>query len=136
MSRPRYDWWGYVKGMIRRYPERLSEYKELHTPSFPIALTGIPGGKNSVSDPTMATALKEMPPRVQREFNAVHKAVEDTLRSPNGQHKLKLVSLVFWKRSHTLAGAAMQIHCGMRTAERWSSEFIKKVAFNFFGSLE
>lgn len=23
MSRPRYDWWGYVKGMIRRY---LSSY--------------------------------------------------------------------------------------------------------------
>lgn len=22
MSNPRYDWWGYVKGMIRRYPNR------------------------------------------------------------------------------------------------------------------
>ena len=130
MSRPRYDWWGYIKAIIRRYPERLSEYRELHTPSFSIALTGLPGGKNSVSDPTMATALKEMPPRVQKEFNAVHKAVEDTLRSPNGQHKIKLVSLVFWKRSHTLAGAAMQIPCGVQTAKKWHGEFIKRVAKN------
>ena len=24
MSRPRKDWWGYVKGMVRRYPERTN----------------------------------------------------------------------------------------------------------------
>ena len=28
MSKPRYDWWGYVKGMIRRYPGRRG--LELH----------------------------------------------------------------------------------------------------------
>lgn len=25
MSKPRYDWWGYAKGMIRRYPDRVTE---------------------------------------------------------------------------------------------------------------
>ena len=25
MSRPRYGWWGYVKHMIRRYPDRVNE---------------------------------------------------------------------------------------------------------------
>lgn len=25
MSKPRYDWWGYVKGMLRRYPNRVNE---------------------------------------------------------------------------------------------------------------
>ena len=24
MSRPRKDWWGYVKGMVRRFPERTN----------------------------------------------------------------------------------------------------------------
>ena len=136
MSKSRYDWWPYIKAIIRRYPERLAEYRNLHTPSLSVSLTGLPGGKNAISDPTASTALREMPLRIQKEFDAVHKAVQDTLRSPNGQHKIKLISLVFWQRSHTLAGAAMQIHCGLRTAERWSSEFVKAVAFNFFGSLE
>ena len=26
MSKPRYDWWSYVKGMIRRYPELRRRY--------------------------------------------------------------------------------------------------------------
>lgn len=130
MSKPRYDWWSYIKAIIRRYPERLAEYRDLHDPSFSIALTGLPGRKNSTSDPTAATALKEMPPRVQKEFDAVHKAVKDTLCSPNGQHKIRLISLVFWKRSHTLAGAAMQIPCGIQTAKKWHGEFIKRVAQN------
>ena len=30
VSTPRYDWWPYVKGMIRRYPELLEKEKELH----------------------------------------------------------------------------------------------------------
>lgn len=25
MSKPRYGWWGYVKGMIRRYPNHVNE---------------------------------------------------------------------------------------------------------------
>ena len=25
MSRPRYDWWSYVKAMIRRYPDAVTE---------------------------------------------------------------------------------------------------------------
>lgn len=136
MSKPRYDWWSYIKAIIRRYPERLAEYRELHDPSFSIALTGLPGRKNSTSDPTAETALKEMSPRVQKEFDAVHKAVKDILRLPDGQHKIRLISLVFWKRSHTLAGAAMQIPCSLRTAQEWHRLFIRKVAQNFFGSIE
>ena len=136
MSKPRYDWWSYIKAIIRRYPERLTEYRSLHTPSLSVALTGLPGAKNNTSDPTAVTALREMPTRTQKEFDAVHKAVQDTLRSPNGQHKIKLISLVFWQRSHTLAGAAMQIPCSLRTAQEWHRMFIRRVAQNFFGSIE
>lgn len=28
MSRPRYDWWPYVKGMIRRYPALAEQYEK------------------------------------------------------------------------------------------------------------
>ena len=35
MSTPRYDWWPYVKGMIRRYPELRSRDADLHTTAAP-----------------------------------------------------------------------------------------------------
>lgn len=136
MSKPRYDWWPYIKAVIRRYPERLAEYRDLHTPPLSPALTGLPGAKNRPSDTTAQTALKQMPPRIQREFDAVHKALQDTLRSPNGQHKIRLVSLVFWNQGVTLQGAALQVHISYETAKRWQRQFIRAVAINFFGSLE
>lgn len=36
MSKPRYDWWGYVKGMIRRYPSLCAEYAEQETQSIDV----------------------------------------------------------------------------------------------------
>lgn len=29
MSKPRYDWWSYAKGMIRRYPDNTNENETL-----------------------------------------------------------------------------------------------------------
>ena len=130
MSKPRYDWWSYIKAIIRRYPERLTEYRSLHTPSLSVAMTGLPGAKNNTSDPTASTALREMPPRMQKEFDAVHKAVQDTLRSHNGQHKIKLIKLMFWEKSYGLQNAALQVHISYRTARRWHSQFICLVADN------
>lgn len=92
MSNPRYDWWGYVKGMIRRYPDGYVNEKE-------------------------AAAVKS--------------AIDGTNQMNNGDDRLKIIDLVFWKRTHTLPGAAMQIPCSERTARRWHTEFIKEVAKNF-----
>lgn len=36
MSRPRYDWWAYVKGMIRRYPSLCAEEKRYMISAYPL----------------------------------------------------------------------------------------------------
>jgi len=43
--------------------------------------------------------------------------------------------MVFWRRSHTLDGAALSIPCSYRTAQRYHSEFILLVA-GFYGLLD
>lgn len=98
MSRPRYDWWGYVKGMIKRYP-----------------------------------ALEKINPvgTYARELAAVRQAVETTAEMSGGADRLKIVDMVFWQRTHTLAGAAVEIPCSYMTARRYHNDFIKKVAKNF-----
>ena len=120
-----------MKKIIRRYPTRLAKYKEMHYPSMSFTLTGLPSAKNNISDPTSCTALRELSPIQQKEFEAVHKAVEKTIRTPNGKDKIKLIELVYWRQSHTLMGAAMQIPCADVTAWRWHGEFIREVAKNF-----
>lgn len=96
MSCPRYDWWGYVKGMIRRYPTQ-------HEAS----------GNRA------------------REKEAVQSAIEQTRQCADGEAQLQLIDLVFWRRTHTLSGAAMVIPCSERTARRWHTEFIRRVARNY-----
>lgn len=91
MSKPRYDWWGYAKAMIRRYPDRC----------------------------------------LPNEKEAVESAIETTKMVDTGEERLKIIDMVFLKRSHTLEGAAMAAHISNRTAQRWHADFIREVGRNF-----
>lgn len=91
MSRPRYDWWSYVKAMIRRYPHAVT----------------------------------------QRERCAVEQAIAVTRGLSAGAERMALVDMIFWRRSHTLPGAAALCHVSERTARRWHTGFVFLVAREF-----
>ena len=63
-----------------------------------------------------------------REFDAVEQAVEITRGYGSGPLRLRFIDLVFWRKSHTLEGAALECHISRRTAIRYHSDFIKLVA--------
>ena len=134
MGRPRYDWWMYVKGMIRRYPSLKEEYADLHKQSVTPNYTGMPSS-GSVGRGVEAVALRELPTTRQREYEAVKRAIEVTQRMSANSDRLKVIDLVFWQRSHTLDGAALTIPCSYRTARRYHSEFIMTVA-SIYGLLD
>lgn len=134
MGRPRYDWWMYVKGMIRRYPSLKEEYDDLHKQSVTPNYTGMPGG-GDVGRGVEEVTLRELPTTRQREYEAVKRAITATERMSASRDRLNIVNLVFWKRSHTLDGAALTIPCSYRTARRYHSEFIMTVA-SMYGLLD
>lgn len=94
-------WWGYVKAFIRKH-----KY-----------LKGMD--------------QKELTETEMREIDAVDAAIEATKKLNDGELRLKLVDIIFWKRTHTLEGAAMVLHISERTARRWHTEFIRTVAKEF-----
>lgn len=131
MSKPRYDWWSYVKGMIRRYPELCARQEELRRTSLSPDLSGMPHGHGKISDPVADAALRELPKINQREMEAVRKAIAETKKLDTGEERLRMVRLVFWDKTHTLEGAAQKIHISYVTAKRWHGEFIRVVAMEF-----
>lgn len=131
MSKPRYDWWPYVKGMIRRYPELCARQEELRRTKMSSNLTGMPGAHGQTGDPVADAALRELPEINRRELEAVRQAIEETRALPNGEERLEMVKLVFWKKTRTLEGAAMTCHVSYITARRWHGEFIKSTAQAF-----
>lgn len=67
------------------------------------------------------------------ELEAVQHAIERTRLIKTGEERLRLVNMVFWKRSHNVVGAGMVLHVSEDTAIRWHSDFVKAVAREFFG---
>lgn len=130
MSTPRYDWWPYVKGMIRRYPELCHKEADLHDTAITANISGMPGGGKR-TDKTADAALRTLPEVNRRELEAVREAVNETKTQDSGNLRLELVKLYYWKRSRTLFGAAEDVHVSRSTAKRWNTEFVKMVAKNF-----
>lgn len=127
MSRTRYDWWGYVKGMIRRYPALRAEYADLHSQSVTPGYGGVSGG-GGPGRAVEEVILRELPTTRQREYEAVRRAIAVTEHMRSSRDRLKIIDLVFWKRTHTLEGAALTIPCSYRTARRYHEAFIEEVA--------
>lgn len=131
VSKPRYDWWSYVKGMIRRYPDLCLKEKALRETTLSPNLSGQPSGKGKPSDPTAEAALRELPEINRRELEAVRKAIEETKELDTGEERLRMIRLVFWDKTHTLEGAAQKCNIAYVTACRWHKDFIMKVGINF-----
>ncbi len=127
MSKPREIWWAYAKAMIRAYPKRKQEYDAIHTQTVTADLSGMPRG-GGASRTTEMIALRQLPQTHQKEYDAVHKAITITRRRPDGEARLKVIDLVYWKKTHNIAGAAQQVPCHEKTAKTYHRDFIYLVA--------
>lgn len=134
MSKPRYKWWGYVKSIIRQYPALKQEYEALHEQSVTASITGMPG-TGAESRDTEDIAIRELPYTKQREYEAVKRAVASVNQSQTANDRLALVDMVFWKRSHTLSGAAYKLNLSYTTAQRYHGEFVIAVA-RYYGLMD
>ena len=65
------------------------------------------------------------------ETRAVETAVADTIRLLDGEDRMKVIRMVFLKKTHTLQGAALNVPCSYETAKRWTQQFIRLVAKSF-----
>lgn len=129
MSKPRYKWWGYVKNVIRAYPDLKQEYDALHEQSITANMSGITGG-GGVSRGVESIALRELPKPKQREYDAVRQTIAITEHMKTGQERLRLIDMVFWKGSHTLNGTAMALNISYDTAIDYHGDFIMLVAWH------
>ena len=67
----------------------------------------------------------------EEETKAVSIAVEETNRLLDGSDRMKVINMVFFKKTHTLQGAALNVPCSYDTAKRWTQQFIRLVAKSF-----
>lgn len=130
MSKPRYKWWGFVKAIIRAYPMHCEDLRNIREQSV-VPVYGATGRGTDVNRAAESVALRELPFEDMKEYLAVEKTIRDTMRYPNGADRVKLIEMVFFKRTHTLHGAAMALFVSYGTAKNWHNKFIERTAENF-----
>ena len=123
MSKPRYNWWPFVLNMIRDYPVRESQYRELHRQKLTAEPSGMPGGGNLASRTTEGIALRQLPPQEQREYDAVSKALRRVRRTKDAKIRLDVIKMTLW-RGYSIPGAAMVVSVSENTARRYRWQFV------------
>ena len=128
MGRAREPYWHYVKSIIKEYPKLEKELATPLSPRFSVSLEGGVSGKPA--NPTQDCVIHDLPPKQQRKYDAVSNAILKTrLTHPKtAADRLKVIDMVYWKQSHTVAGAAMHVPCHRNIAGKWQGEFIRLVA--------
>lgn len=58
---------------------------------------------------------------------AIEKAIADTERMQDGIDRIRLLDLTYFRYSMNIDIAADRVHISGRTAQRWISEFVRKV---------
>lgn len=133
MSKPRYNWWPFALNMIRDYPVRVQALKDLRQQNVTADMSGMPraGGESRITE---GVAMRMLPAQEQREYDAVHQALQRTRGMDNGRQREEIVRLSIW-RGYSIAGAAMIVPgVSEDTARRYRWQFIMLVGM-FYGFL-
>lgn len=122
----REDWWEYTKRIIRSYPALCRKAESVGdipcTPAY-----GASGGHSSGGSPVECAVVDRLTDKEQRRYDAVRAAISETEVMKHGRQRMELIDRVYWKRSHTLYGAAMCVPVSERTAKMWNAEFVRTV---------
>lgn len=128
MKRKRYSWWPYIKTVVRRYPDMKHEFNELIRPRITTSYSMAAGGSNQASRTTENTALRILSSGTVQELEAIEKTIRHTKELTDGEDRMKLIDLVYWRQSHNLHGAALKLNISYATAKRWNENFFLNVA--------
>lgn len=127
MSKPRYRWWGFARRMIRDYPTLRRDLEDLQEQSIVANLSGMPRGSGN-GRTVEALALRQLDEDDQKVFDAVSRAIEATKLRPDGETRIKLITMMYWsKKTMTAKAAALLLHISERTAKRWHGDFVRLV---------
>lgn len=127
MSKSRFNWWATAMNITRDYPKRKRDYEALK--EMKITPSTISGG--GVASRTVENiALRQLPYQEQKEYEAVHSALEITRGLKDGELRYQVVKNSFWK-GLTLQSIANAMPVSERVARRWRWEFILTVGWRY-----
>ena len=127
MSTYKYWWRPNLERALKEYPSMRERKAELQSSPLTPNYNPMPSG-NSPSRTTENLAARQLPEEEERWLDAIEKAIEDVRKQADGDAVMGLVSCIYFKKTHTLNGAAALHHMSESTAKRRVGRFLIAVA--------
>lgn len=119
------SWRHEAKSALRAYPRLLKKQTTLSaaptqtTPNYNgVAVRGGEASR-SAEEAALRSVLSE---RERAQLEAVRTALELEKKYPNADARLRMIDLVYFRRTHTLEGAAEVCRYSIETVKRWNAE--------------
>ena len=119
----------YILYEIEMYHEnkrQLAEYKQDIIEASPLPADGQPRG-SGLSNPVESKAIKIDSSAYIRKTEQTIKAIERAFSRVSSNH-YRVFELMYWRKTHTAIGAAMELHAHKATIYRWINEVVMIVA--------
>lgn len=107
----------------RAYPRLHRELGELRHISVTPKLSGSPRGSGAGRSVENA-ALRTLAPGDQSAHDAVERALRMLKAFRTAEKRRRLVEMVYFRRTHTILGAAVALEVSEVTARQWSRDFL------------
>lgn len=120
-------WQDKARRVVRAYPRLHAELLDLQRMSVTPRLSGMPGGGDA-GRATEDAALRQLPPDEQTAHDAVEHALRMLGLFRTAAKRRRLVELVYWRQTHTVYGAGVELGVSEETAKRWNGDFLLTVA--------
>ncbi len=120
------SWRSEAKNALRMYPRAKRKHAETDARLTPVY--GGTAGSHAARRTTEDVALKgKLTPHEENVISAVEFMMRMQSAYPNAEERMKMIRLVYFQRTHTLEGAAMECHYSDRAVKRWNAEILTAV---------
>ena len=121
------SWRTEARAALRNYPKAKRRQNETGEMQITPAYNGQPGS-HTARRTTEDVALRvKLTPYEENVIAAVEFMMKMQCAYPNAEERMRMIKLVYFRRTHTLEGAAMECHYADRTVKRWNNEILTAV---------
>lgn len=128
-------WIDQARQVAKEYRSNCLELAELQKArTYAQQASGGTGRSGKISKPVERAveqiAEQERMEHLKKSIKAVDFALEMVALKPNGADTQKLFDMLYYHKTHTMLGAAQELHISERTARYYNRYFLKMVAIS------
>ena len=130
MSKPRDNWRPYVINALYDFYRYKDIERAAHNQRVTAQYNKGRGGGGATRTTENVALRNGLTKQQERELQAIEKALRTTRRGPDGKIRVRVLDMVYFRNTHTIEGAAQQVHVSYKTAWRWTDNFVRLVGKN------